>query len=241
MSSSCSTWTCEKARRAEPLAFRWQPRRAPPNAGIVPPAAPHQQVWPTLAIAQRHQQHLLHQGQLALPRHLFFLAVPLGGRLSERTVDQHPLPHREVLHQEHQAPIRQLVDLRHGKGSGGGYGQGAPAWQRASEAPLVSSRSHLHGAVLPHQYAPMGGLWFILVGVPVGRGEAAATWFFLSWAEKSPRISVEHLLLVVHRVAAPCRERNAEPSRPRPSRGCQGGDGSVPKPSPRPRERPAPT
>lgn len=76
-----------------------------------PLACAHQQVRPALAAPQCHQQHLLDEGQLALARGLLLSGLALCGRLTEGTVYQDPLPHGKVLHQEHQPPVRELVDL----------------------------------------------------------------------------------------------------------------------------------
>lgn len=71
----------------------------------------HQQVGPALATPQSNQQHLLDQGQLPLACGLLLAGLTLCGGLSKGAVHQDPLPHREVLHQEHQPPVRELVDL----------------------------------------------------------------------------------------------------------------------------------
>uniref|UniRef100_A0A8C9JZV7 AarF domain containing kinase 5 n=1 Tax=Panthera tigris altaica TaxID=74533 RepID=A0A8C9JZV7_PANTA len=71
----------------------------------------HQEVGPALAAPQRHQQHLLDKGQLPLARGLLLPGLTLCGGLTKGAVHQDPLPHGKVLHQEHQPPVRELVDL----------------------------------------------------------------------------------------------------------------------------------
>lgn len=154
----------------------------------------HQQVGPAPTAPQRLQQHLLDQRQLALARGLLLPGLSLRGGLAERAVHQHPLAHGEVLHQEHQPPVRQLVDLRGERGqqpreAGGSGGQG-PARARGL--------THLHGSVLPHQQAPVRGLDPERGGVPVRRGLAAPAGLLLAGAEERARVPVQHLLLIVH-------------------------------------------
>ena len=127
----------------------------------------HQQVGPALATPQRHQQHLLDQGQLALARGLLLPGFTLGGGLAKGAVHQDALAHREVLHQEHQPPVGELVDLWGGAVSWGrvperpgGHGRGAPL---TSMAPFSrTSRHQWVGSARKGAGSRSAGGWLLL-------------------------------------------------------------------------------